>query len=138
MKRRTDSAAANWDDISPLISEFALDSVNLRGLSRRIYVGAEGSGDVRSDVARIRSSIDDRYQVSKVHVRRPDDDEKLGNLNVDFTEMTVTAGRGDASIASLARAAELLAHSQPSDFSALTATQAQPLTGATDPESEST
>ncbi|GLY97442.1 hypothetical protein [Actinoplanes sp. NBRC 103695] len=137
LKGRTASAAANWDDISPLISEFALDSVDLRGLSRRIYVGAEGSGDVSSDVVRIRSSIDDSYQVTKVHVRRPDDDEKLGNLNVDFTEMTVTAGRGGASIASLVRAAELLAHSQPSDFSALTAAQALPLTGATDPESES-
>jgi len=102
-----------------------------------LSVGAEGSGDVSSDIARIRSSIDDSYQVTKVHVRRHDD-ESLGSLNVDFTEMTVTAARGGAPIASLIRAAELLAHRQPPDFTALTATQASPLTGATDRESEST
>lgn len=138
LKGRTDSIAANWDDISPLISRFALDSVDLRGLSRRIYVGTEGTGDVGSDVARIRSSIDDSYQVTKVHVRRPDDDESLGSLNVDFTEMTVTAGRGGAPIASLVRAAELLARGQQLDFSALTATPTPPLAGATDREPEST
>lgn len=138
LKGRTDSIAANWDDISPLINGLALDSVDLRGLSRRISVGAEGSGDVSSDVARIRSLIDDSYQVTNVQVRRPDDDESLGSLNVDFTEMTVTAARGGAPIASLVRAAELLAHRQPPNFSALTAAPALPLTGAAGPESENT
>jgi hypothetical protein len=137
LKGRTDSIAANWDDIAPLISGFALDSVDLRGLSRRIYVGTEGNGDVSSDVARIRSLIDDSYQVTKVHVRRPDD-ESLGSLNVDFTEMTVTAGRGGAPIASLVRAAELLAHRQPPDFSPLTATPGLPLASANDREPQST
>ncbi|WP_410610990.1 hypothetical protein [Amycolatopsis sp. lyj-109] len=136
LKGRTDSTAANWDDIAPLINGLALDSVDLRGLSRRIYVGAEGDGDVSSDIARIRSSIDDSYQVTKVNVRRPDD-ESPGSLNVDFTEMTVTAGRGGASIASLVRAAELLAHRQPTDFSALTATQALSITRADSQEPES-
>jgi hypothetical protein len=120
LKGRTDSAAANWDDIFPLISGFALDSVDLRGLSRRIYVGAEGSGDVSADVTRIRASIQDSFQVTEVRVRRPGDDEVLASLNVDFTEMTVTAEHGAAPIASLVRAAELLAHRQPSDFSPLT------------------
>lgn len=119
LKGRTDSAAANWDDISQMISGFALDSVDLRGLSRRIYVGTEGSGDVSSDVARIRASIDDSFQVTEVHVRRPGDDASLASLSVDFTEMTVTARHGGAPIASLVRATELLAHRQPPDFSAL-------------------
>lgn len=136
LKGRTDSTAANWDDIAPLINGLALDSADLRGLSRRIYVGAEGDGDVSSDIARIRSSINDSYQVTKVNVRRTDD-ESPGSLNVDFTEMTVTAERGGASIASLIRAAELLAHRQPTDFSALTATRALPSTTAGTQESES-
>ncbi|MEU0557455.1 hypothetical protein [Dactylosporangium sp. NPDC006015] len=123
LKGRIDSAAANWDDISQMISGFALDSVDLRGLSRRIYVGAEGSGDVSSDVARIRASIDDSFQVTEIHVRRPSD-ASLAGLSVDFTEMTVTARHGGAPIASLVRAAELLAHRHPPDFSTLTGSRA--------------
>ncbi|GAB3959269.1 hypothetical protein GCM10027614_78420 [Micromonospora vulcania] len=137
LKGRIDSIAANWDDIAPLINGFALDSVDMRGLSRRIYVGAEGNGDVSSDVALIRSSIDDSYQVTKVQVRRPNDDESFESLNVEFTAMTVTAGRGGAPIASLVRAAELLAHRQPPDFTALTAFQALPITDSSGRESES-
>lgn len=132
LKGRTDSAAANWDDISPLISGFALDAVDLRGLSRRIHVGAEGSGDISSDVARIRASIKDSFQVTEVHVRRIGDDAPLASLSVDFTEMTVTAEHGGASIASLVRAAELLAHRQPPDFSALTGSRAAPVANGPD------
>jgi hypothetical protein len=120
LKGRPDSAAANWDDISPLVGGFALDAVDLRGLSRRIYVGAEESGDVGADVARIRASIEDSFQVTEMHIRRIGDDESSASLNVDFTEMTVTAERGSAPIASLVSAVELLAHRQPPDFSALT------------------
>lgn len=138
LKGRTDSSAANWDDIAPIVDGLVLDSVDLRGLSRRISVGAEGDGDVSSDVALIRSSIDDSYQVTKMHVRRPGD-ETPGSLNVDFTEMTVTASRGGAPIASLVRAAELLAHRQPPDLTALMASQTDlSSTSYTDQVSEST
>lgn len=33
---RSDGAAAHWDDIATLLSGFALDAVDLRGISRRI------------------------------------------------------------------------------------------------------
>jgi hypothetical protein len=117
LKGRRDSTAANWDAISALMSGFTLDSVDLRGVSRRIYVGAEGNGDVSSDVARIRDTIEDSFEVTDVQVRRIGDDESLGSLNVDFTEMTVTAKHGEASIASLIKAAGLLGHRRPPDFS---------------------
>lgn len=122
LKGRNDSTAASWDDISPLIDGFALDAVDLRGVSRRIFVGAEGNGDVSSDVARIRATIDDSFQVTEVRIRRIGDDESLGALDVDFTEMTVTAKHGGSSIASLVRAAELLGHRRPPDFSMLEGT----------------
>jgi hypothetical protein len=119
LKGRVESTAANWDDISPLIQGFALDSVDLRGMSRRIFVGAEGNGDVSSDVARIRSTIEDSFQVTEVRLRRIGDEESLGSLDVNFQEMTVTARYGVSPIASLIRAAELLGHRRPPDFSML-------------------
>jgi hypothetical protein len=132
LKGRTNSAPANWDDISPLIRGFALDEVDLRGLSRRIYVGAEGSGDVGADVALIRASIEDSFQVTEIHVRRAGNDESEASLDVDFTEMTVTADHGSAPIAALVSAVELLAHREPFDFSALTASGPTPVTTGLD------
>jgi hypothetical protein len=122
LKGRKDSTAANWDAISPLIDGFALDSVDLRGVSRRIFVGAEGDGDVSSDVARIRATIEDDFTVTQVRVRRIGDDEALRSLDVDFTEMTVTAKQAEAPIASLIKAAEILGHRRPPDFSMLDGT----------------
>lgn len=118
LKGRSDGAAARWDDISSLLTGFALDAVDLQGTSRRIFVGAEGSGDVSADVALIRANIEDSFQVAKVRVRRIGDDETLRGMHVDFTEMTVTAER-QLPIVSLVRAAELLGHRRPPDFSAL-------------------
>lgn len=122
LKGRRDSTAANWDAISSLIAGFALDSVDLRGVSRRIFVGAEGDGDVSADVARIRATIKDDFTVTQVRVRRIGDEESLGSLDVDFTEMTVTAWYTGASIASLIKAAEILGHRRPPDFSVLDGT----------------
>jgi hypothetical protein len=122
LKGRKDSTAANWDAISPLIDGFALDSVDLRGVSRRIFVGAEGDGDVSSDVARIRATIEDDFTVTQVRVRRIGDDEALRSLDVDFTEMTVTAKQAEAPIASLINVAEILGHRRPPDFSMLDGT----------------
>lgn len=117
LKGRNDSAAARWDDISLLLTAFALDAVDLRGVSCRIFVGAEQSGDVSADVALIRDNIDDTFQVTEVRVRRVGDDETAASMKVDFTEMTVTA-RG-APISSLVGAAGLLGHRWPTNFSAL-------------------
>jgi hypothetical protein len=117
LKGRDDSAAARWDDISSLLTGFALDAVDLRGVSRRIFVGAEQSGDVSADVALIADNINDSFQVTEIHVRRIGDDETAARMKVDFTEMTVTAGR--APIVSLVGAAGLLGHRWPPDFSAL-------------------
>ncbi|MGS2619675.1 hypothetical protein ACVCAH_35110 [Micromonospora sp. LZ34] len=117
LKGRTDSSAARWDDISPFLTGFALDAVDLRGTSRRIFVGAEESGDVSADVALIRGNIEDDFRVTEVRVRRIGDDEAATGMKVDFTEMTVTAGH--APIASLVTAAALLGRPSFPDFSAL-------------------
>lgn len=119
LRGRDDSAAARWDDISPLLADFALDAVDLRGVSRRIFVSAEQNGDVSADVALIRDNIEDTFQVAEVHVRRIGDDETAAGMKVDFAEMTATAAR--APIASLVAAAGLLGHRWSPDFSALVA-----------------
>ncbi|ALG06221.1 hypothetical protein [Kibdelosporangium phytohabitans] len=117
LRGRTDSVAAHWDDISSLLTEFALDAVDLRGVSRRIRVSAEESGDVRGDVALIRESIEDSFHVTDVNVRRLGDSDAATSMKVDFTEMTVTAEA--APVASFVAAAGLLGHRWPTDFSAL-------------------
>lgn len=118
LKGRSDSAAAGWDDISSLLTGFALDAVDLRGVSRRIFVGAEGGGDVSADVALIRANIEDSFQVAEVRVRRIGEDETLRGMHVDFTEMTITAEQ-QLPIAALVSAAGLLGYRRPPDFSAL-------------------
>lgn len=117
LKGRKDSTAARWDDLVPLLQSFALDAVDLRGVSRRIFVGAEQSGDVSGDVARIRETIEDSFQVTEVRVRRIGDDDDAG-MRVDFTEMGVTA-EGRASVAALVSASLLLAHRRPPDYAPL-------------------
>lgn len=119
LKGRSENPAVNWDDISSLFSGLAIDAVDLRGVTRRIYVGGEGGSDVSGDVARIRNTINDSFKVAEVHVRRIGDDQSLGTLNVDFTEMMVTSNYRTSPIASLVRAAELLGHRRPPNFSAL-------------------
>jgi hypothetical protein len=129
LKGRNDSAPARWDDMSPMLSDFALDAVDLRGISRRIFVGAEQSGDVSADVTRIRENIKDSFQVAEVHVRRIGDDKPAAGMKVDFTEMTVTAN-GQAPLASLVDAAGVLGYRRPPDFSALVDTGSRPQPGA--------
>lgn len=131
LKGRKDSAAVRWDDISALLTRFALDSVDLRGLSRRIFVSAEQSGDVSADVALIRASIEDSFHVTEVRVRRAGDDAEDACMRVDFTEMTVTANQ--APIASLISALGLLAHRRPTDLSMLVAMSARSQTGTAQP-----
>src|SRR5262249_15801496 len=114
----SESAPADWDDIAPLLTGFALDAVDLQGMSRRIFVGAEGRGDVSADVALIRATIEDSFRVAEVRVRRVGEDEHLRGIHVDVKGMPVTAEQ-QVPIASLVRAAELLGHRRPPDFSTL-------------------
>jgi hypothetical protein len=115
---RDGGLSARWDDISGLLSSFALDAVDLRGVSRRIYVGAEQSGDVTADVRRIRQTISDEFLVTEVVVRRIGDEDDTA-MEVDFPAMTVTA-QGRAPMSSLITAAALLlAHRRPLDFAPL-------------------
>ncbi|MDX3663650.1 hypothetical protein PV646_40750 [Streptomyces sp. ID05-26A] len=122
LQGRIDGTAAHWDDIAALLSDFALDAVDLRGISRRIQVSAEESGDVSRDIGLIRGSLDDIFQVPKVKIRRIGDDQDA-SLDTDFGEMTVTATKA-ASIASVVTALNLLAHRWPADFSMLIGSQA--------------
>ena len=118
LKGRDDSAPARWDDVSPTLDGFALLAVDLRGLSRRIYIGAEQSSDVVADVRRIRDSIKDEFHVTDVVVRRLGDGE-AAVLEVDFSSMVVTA-RQTAPIGAFLRAAgDVLAHRRPTDYSSL-------------------
>lgn len=129
LKGRNGSTPAQWDDISPMLRGFGLDAVELRGISRRIFVGAEQSGDVSADVARIRENIKDSFQVAEVRVHRVGDNEPAPGMKVDFTEMTVTAN-GQAPLASLVNAAGLLGYRLPPNFSALVDTGSRPQPGS--------
>ncbi|WP_147459959.1 hypothetical protein [Actinokineospora cianjurensis] len=118
LRGRDGSLAARWDDIAELLSGFALDAVDLRGVSRRILVSAEQSGDVRGDVRLIRDSIEDSFHVTEVHVRRIGDDTADSVMRTDFADMTVSATNG-APISSIVSALHLLAHRWPADFTSL-------------------
>lgn len=130
LKGRNDSLSARWDDIVLLLAEFSLDAVDMRGVSRRIFVGAEQSGDVGADVALIRASIEDSFQVTEVRVRRRGDNDSAAGMKIDFSEMTATAER--ASIASLVAAARLLGHRRLPDFSVLVDVEARSRYGVDD------
>lgn len=119
LRGRDGSLTAHWDDISSLLRGFALDAVDLRGVSRSIRVSAEQSGDVSEDVALIRNTIDDSFQVTEVHVRVIGDEDPEAAMQTDFGEMTVTAAK-KAPISNIVAALNLLAHRWPTDFSALT------------------
>jgi hypothetical protein len=56
-------------------------------MSRRIRVSVEQS----ADVALIRSSIDNSFRVTEVHVRRIGDEGQGTGMQADFGEMTLTA-----------------------------------------------
>lgn len=103
---------ARWDDISGLLNNFELIAVDLRGASRRIYVSAERSGDVKADVARIRATIDDDFHVTEVTVVG-EGDESDAAMAVHFGAATATASLGAPLISLLQAAAALLAYKMP-------------------------
>lgn len=115
--RDGDALAADWDEVSTEASKFVLDSISLRGITRRILVSAEESGDVASDVARIRESLQENFRVTEALVRVPGSDYEE-SIRVDFRRMTATVERGVLPVSELGSAAlSLLGHRYPIAFS---------------------
>lgn len=97
---------AAWDDLRTAFSGLTLESVKLRGITRRIEVSAEESGDVKRDVDSLIQSVTDSYRIPEVRVRIPGSETAIP-VSVDLPGMTCTAEGGlvpTAEIASIALA----------------------------------
>jgi hypothetical protein len=130
LRGRTGSRAARWEDIIAPLSAFTLDAVELRGVSRRIAVTAEESGDVSADVRRISDTIEDSFRVTEVNVRKIGEE---AGMTVDFTEMSVTASPR-ASIEALVTASALLGYRNPPDFAPLVDTASRAVADGSESE----
>ncbi|MFZ2243100.1 MAG: hypothetical protein WAV90_26690 [Gordonia amarae] len=100
LKGRVDSMLANWDDLEPFVRPLIVDSADLRGISRRVSIGAEQSGNVVRDVVNLAESIPDTYRVRSLDVRIP------GSLydstvDVEFDKMTASVSRGGLPVGEL-------------------------------------
>lgn len=119
IRARDDGTDARWDELSAPLRTFDLTAIELHGLSRQLGVSNDDPGTVRDDVERIRETIQDDFHVASVTVREQDD-EKSGQVKVDFAAVTAT---GKATVDFHVRAAGLLAVKRPmtvEDVTALT------------------
>ncbi|WP_156718063.1 hypothetical protein [Nocardioides sp. Leaf307] len=69
IKERNSVSSATWELVEPTLTDASLLNVVLRGIVRRIRVGAEESGDIREDTRSILQSVKDRYYVDEVTLR---------------------------------------------------------------------
>jgi hypothetical protein len=98
LKGRPAGETPSWSDLQELARGFALESVDLKGYSRRVLVSAEASTNVYEDVDTIHSSIADNFKVASLTVLADRDEP----IDVDFEGMTAT-GRSPQTIGVLSR-----------------------------------
>jgi hypothetical protein len=115
LKGRPSGETPSWSELQEPARDFALESVDLKGYSRRVLVSAEASTNVYEDVATIHSSIDDDFKVATLTVLADGDEP----VDVDFEGMTAT-GRRPQTVGMLSRVCfSLLGHRARVDTSAI-------------------
>jgi hypothetical protein len=115
LKGRPVGETPSWSDLQEPARGFALESVDLKGYSRRVLVSAEASRNVYEDVDTIHSSIEDDFKVASLTVLADRDEP----IDVDFEGMTAT-GRSPQTIKVLSRVCfSLLGYRVQTDTSAI-------------------
>ena len=102
-----------WSDVVDLFGGRRLDSVSLRGITRSISINAEQSDDIRADVRRVTSSLDDSYFVTDIVARHdePELESRTSSVYIDFrSRLAVSWSKDDASLLSLMAAIEVITY----------------------------
>ncbi|WP_424184938.1 hypothetical protein ACOBQX_24055 [Actinokineospora sp. G85] len=114
LRGRHDSSAALWTDLEPSLRNFALTRVKLQGASRLVDLSSDEADDVRSDVVKITTSLEDRFFVPIASVR----DEMFpdgARIDADFTKMLATSTSRSSVLSLIKVAAKILAYRQPEE-----------------------
>ena len=115
LKGRDEAGAPAWSDLREGLDAFRLASVNLRGITRSVRVGAEQSDDIRHDVESVADSLDDNYVVSDLAVRFAPRETVDGSATVSIRfGKGLAISEGGATIADMTRASlRVLAYRSP-------------------------
>ncbi|MFT3899609.1 MAG: hypothetical protein QM728_05090 [Gordonia sp. (in: high G+C Gram-positive bacteria)] len=106
LKGHDDSVPAIWEDISLSARALAVDEADLRGITRRVSISAEESGNVLRDVDELTQTLTDSYRVISMGVRVPGS-EFDATIDVDFKKMLASA-EGHSSVRDIGTVALLL------------------------------
>ncbi|KQQ98403.1 hypothetical protein ASF72_18330 [Arthrobacter sp. Leaf141] len=116
--RSANGTTPQWSDLSGALPSFAIKAVDLHGLSRRVSISAERSGDIYGDIASVTDALDETFYVPRLQITENTGAEDCTSL-VEFSEMLVTSSPAD-SLANHAKAAiHLLLHNKHVDTSEL-------------------
>lgn len=107
LKGRADSLSANWEDIAPVVRPLIVDSADLRGLSRRVAISTEESGNVVRDITSLTENIPDNYRVTSLGVRIPGS-ESDASIEIEFEKMMASVSAGALPVGEVGTAALLL------------------------------
>lgn len=120
--RDGDNTTPLWSAISPsLLATYEMESIELRGIQRRVNITAEQSSNIAGDVAAIETSIEDRFHVFQTTVRPRGTEEGVAAV-VEFSPSLATVKGGRMSVEDLSGLAMgLLGHSRPLDEGTVTA-----------------
>ncbi|MCW3767263.1 MULTISPECIES: hypothetical protein [Paenarthrobacter] len=107
-----------WSDLADKLPSFRVKAVDLHGLSRRVSISAEQSGDIYSDISSVTDALEESFYVPRIQIQDSIAGVDTTSL-VEFSEMLVTSSPSD-SLANHARAAlNLLLHNRQIDTSSL-------------------
>jgi hypothetical protein len=114
--RSSGGTIPNWTDLAEILPSFNIQAVDLHGLSRRVTISAEKSGNIYGDISSVTQALEESFYVPRITLKNRLDEAETTSV-VEFSEMVVTSSPAD-SLATHARAAvELLLHNRETDLS---------------------
>ena len=102
-KGRDGTSGATWERIKTAVASDRLARIDLRGITRSVILNAERSPDIRLDIEKVTSNLDDTYTVNDVVLRtKAPEGDGTTEVEVKYDNALVNAPR-EASIEDLAR-----------------------------------
>jgi hypothetical protein len=89
-KGATDYLDVDWRDISAVTNALIVESASLRGITRRLTIGAEESSSVARDVADVTTTLEDSYRAQHLAVRLPGSASPESLVDVEFPKGLAT------------------------------------------------
>ncbi|SEE78857.1 hypothetical protein SAMN04489740_2543 [Arthrobacter alpinus] len=118
--RMSGGTIPQWEQLAEILPSFKIKAVDLHGLSRRVSISAEKSGDIYGDISSVTDALDESFYVPRIQIQNSLESDESTTL-VEFSEMLVTSSSSDT-LASHARASiRLLLHNRITDTSELDA-----------------